>query len=635
MTPRMPQSSVGWLRSWLHCDLRRRGPRGNGTSPARASAAIVAVACAALGLVGGSVAGRQASVEVQLLAINDFHGNLEPPGGSGGLINDVPAGGVEYLATHIAQAVAERPNSLVVAAGDLIGASPLISALFHDEPTIEAMNALDLSVSSVGNHEFDEGPAELLRMQRGGCHPKDGCQDGDGFAGARFRYLSANVVRPPTKAQLAAVAKHNAAQRSRLRAHRAFCRTHRRQPACTRPLRIVLTPVPKPTPLFPATAVRTVGGVKIGFIGETLRRTPSIVTPTAVAGLRFLDEATTANTYAARLKQQGVNAIVLLIHQGGQQTGGSDPNGCANLTGDILPIVSRLSGDVSVVVSGHTHQFYNCTIGGKLVTSASSYGRMLTRIMLTVDSATGAITAKRAVNEVVTRDVPRDAAETAIVSKYGTLSAPLGNKVVGSITANITRTPTAAGESALGDVIADAQLEATKPAAKGGAVVAFMNPGGIRADLSFDQVSAGESPGQITYGEAFTVQPFSNVMSVETLTGDQIRRLLEQQFDNPAPGESRVLQVSQGFTYSYDASRPAGSRVDPASIRLGGSPVVATQQYRVAMNGFLQAGGDNFTVFNDGTNLLGGDVDLDAFLAYLGAHRSLAPPVRNRIVRTG
>ena len=585
-----------------------------------------------LGLIASSDAGNRAPVEVQLLAINDFHGNLEPPGGSGGLINGVPAGGVEYLATHIENAVAANPNSLVVAAGDLIGASPLISGLFHDEPTIEAMNTLNLSVSSVGNHEFDEGATELLRMQRGGCHPKDGCQDGDGFSGARFQYLSANVEKVPTKAQIAAVAKHNAAQRARLRAHRAYCRiaAHRRERTCTRPFRITLRPVPKPTPLFPATVVRTVGGVRIGFIGETLKDTPSIVTPTGVAGLRFLDEATTANTYAARLRKQGVNAIVLLIHQGGQQNG-SDPNGCANLTGDILPIVSRLSNDISVVVSAHTHQFYNCTIGGKLVTSASSFGRMLTRIKLTIDSTNGAVTSKSADNEVVTRDVAKDPAETAIVSRYRALSAPLGNKVVGSITADITRAQTAAGESALGDVIADAQLEATKPAAKGGAVVAFMNPGGIRADLTSSQQSGGEGPGQITYAEAFTVQPFSNVMSVETLTGVQIRRVLEQQFDNPAPGQSRILQVSQGFTYSYDLSRPAGSRVDPASIRIGGTPVVATQQYRVAMNGFLQAGGDNFTVFTDGTNVLGGDIDLDAFVAYLGAHNPLSPPPRNRI----
>ena len=605
------------------------------------SAVVALTLCSVvlLGLVGSrqAGAGRAASVDVQLIAINDFHGNLEPPSGSGGLINGVPAGGVEYLATHVKQAIAQNPNSLVVAGGDLIGASPLISGLFHDEPSIEAMNALNLSVTSVGNHEFDEGATELLRMQRGGCHPKDGCQDGDPFAGAKFSYLSANVLRLPTKAQIAAVARYNAAQRAKLRRHQAYCKvkSHKRQRTCTRPFRIVLKPAPKAAPLFPATVVRTVGGVKVGFIGETLKGTPEIVTPAGVAGLRFLDEATTANTYAAQLRKQGVNAIVLLIHQGGQQTGGADPNGCAGLTGDILPILSRLSNDISVVVSAHTHQYYNCTIGGRLVTSASSFGRMITRIKLTIDSGTGAVTAKSAVNEVATRDVAKDPAETAIVSKYRSLSAPLANKVVGSITADLTRATTPAGESVLGDVIADGQLEATKPAAKGGAVVAFMNPGGIRAELTFNQQSGGESPGQVTYGELFTVQPFSNVMNVETLTGDQIRRLLEQQFDNPAPGQSRVLQVSQGFTYSYDLSKPAGSRVDPASIKIDGTPVVPTQQYRVAMNNFLQGGGDGFTVFKEGTSLLGGDVDLDAFVAYFAAHSPVSPPPRNRIARTG
>ncbi len=607
----------------------------------RLTAAAVALGCAAtLGLVSSGQAGARAekgTVDVQLLAINDFHGNLEPPSGSGGLINGVPAGGVEYLAAHLEQDVAENPNSLVVAGGDLIGASPLISGLFHDEPAIEAMNALKLAVTSVGNHEFDEGAAELLRMQRGGCHPKDGCQDGSPFAGARFAYLSANVLRNPTPVQIAAVNRYNAAQRAKLRRHQLYCKAkaHRKQATCKRTFRIVLRPKPKPAPLLPPTAVRTIGGVKVGFIGETLKGTPEIVTPTGVAGLRFLDEATTANAYAAQLKKQGVNAIVLLIHQGGQQKGGTDPNGCADLTGDILPIVSRLSNDISVVVSAHTHQFYNCTIGGKLVTSASSFGRMITRIKLTIDSVSGVITAKTAVNQVVTRDLAPDPAETAIVSKYKALSAPLANKVIGAISADLTRVTTSAGESVLGDVIADGQLEATRPAAKGGAVVAFMNPGGIRADLPLGQQTGGETPGQVTHGEAFTVQPFSNVLNVETLTGDQIKRLLEQQFDNPAAGQSRILQVSQGFTYGYDLTRPAGNRVDAASIRIGGIPVAASQPYRVAMNNFLQGGGDGFTVFKEGTNLLGGDVDIDAFVAYFGAHNPVSPTSRNRISRTG
>jgi 5'-nucleotidase len=595
-------------------------------------AALIAVA------VPSAVQGKgAATVDVQLLAINDFHGNLEPPAGSSGLINTTPAGGAEYLATHLKQDVAQNPNSLVIAAGDLIGASPLLSALFHDEPTIESMNLMNLTVSSVGNHEFDEGWQELLRMQRGGCHPTDKCQDGDGFAGAKFDYLSANVLKLPTAGEKAAVAKYNAKQRAKLKAHRAACakKANRAKPRCKASFKLTLRPAPKAKPLLPPTSVKTVGGVKVGFIGETLKETPSIVTPTGVAGLQFLDEATVANDYATQLKKKGVNTIVLLLHQGGQQTPGTDPNGCNNLQGDLVPIVQKLSSDIDVVVSAHTHQFYNCTINGKLVTSASSFGRMITRISLRVDSSTGKVVSKSADNQINTKDVAPDAAQTALIAKYKNLSAAQANKVVGSITADITRATNAAGESALGDVIADAQLESTSPANKGGAVVAFMNPGGIRAELTYNAQSGGEQPGQVTYSEAFTVQPFSNVMSVVTMTGDQIRRVLEQQFDNPSAGQDRILQVSNGFTYSYDRTKPAGQRVDASSIKIGGQVVGASQSYRVAINNFLQGGGDNFTVFKEGTNVLGGDIDLDAFVAYLTKHAPVQPGPRNRITRVG
>jgi 5'-nucleotidase len=577
-----------------------------------------------------------ATVNVQLLAINDFHGNLEPPSGSSGLVGTTPAGGAEYLATHLKNDIAANPNSLVIAAGDLIGASPLLSALFHDEPTIESLNLMDMTVSSVGNHEFDEGAQELLRMQKGGCHPTDKCQDGDGFAGAKFAYLSANVLKLPTAAEKAAVTKYNTGQKAKLKAHKTLCakQANKRKATCKRAFAIKLKPAPVAAPLLPPTSVKTVGGVKIGFIGETLKETPTIVTPTGVAGLQFLDEATVANRYAAELKKQGVNTIVLLLHQGGQQNPAADPNGCVNFSGDLVPIIDRLSADIDVVASAHTHQFYNCTINGKLVTSASSFGRMITRINLSIDSTTGKVVAKNADNQTVTQTVAKDAPQTALIAKYKGLSAAQANKVVGSISADITRSTTTAGESALGDVIADSQLEATKAPNKGGAVVAFMNPGGVRADLTANNQTGGEQPGQITYAEAFTVQPFSNVLSVVTLTGDQIRRVLEQQFDNPSAGQDRILQVSNGFTYSYDRTKPAGSRVDASSIKINGTTVVAATQYRVAMNNFLQAGGDNFTVFKEGTNVLGGDIDLDAFVAYLTAKAPVAPGPRNRITRT-
>lgn len=563
------------------------------------SVAIAVLTVAALGLFAGPGDGAaKDTVSLQLLAFNDFHGNIEPPAGSSGRIGTTDAGGVEYFATHLAQLKATNPNTLIVGAGDMIGASPLTSALFHDEPTIEALNDAGLDVTAVGNHEFDEGATELIRMQKGGCHPKDGCQDKTPFTGAKFQYLSANVFLIPNRNDTKAGKKARA------------------------------------KPLLPPYTVKTIGGVKVGFIGMTLEGTPLIVTPAGIQGLRFYPEAYMANYWAQNLRKQGVKTIVVLLHEGGFQTS-SDINGCVGISGPIVSIANLMSPDIDVVVSGHTHQAYNCVIGNKIVTSASSFGRLITDIDLTIDRATGDVVQKTATNRIVTRTVEKDASETELINKYKTLAAPLANKVIGSITSDISRTANAAGESPLGDVIADSQLAATKSATTGNSVVAFMNPGGIRADLTFNQQSGGEQPGQVTYSEAFTVQPFSNTLVVKTTTGDMIKRLLEQQFDNPAKGQIRLLQVSNGFTYSFDFSKPAGSRVDASSIKLGGVTVVAATKYRVTMNSFLATGGDGFSVFNEGTEQLGGEVDIDAQVAYFAAQKTLSPGPQNRIVRTG
>jgi 5'-nucleotidase len=529
-------------------------------------------------------------VTVQVLAINDFHGNLEPPSGTNGLINGTEAGGAEYLATHLRDAVAGNPRSIIVAAGDLVGASPLISALFHNEPAIESMNAMNLAVASVGNHEFDRGPRELLRLQRGGCHPADGCLDGGGFHGARFRYLSANVIDNATHA-----------------------------------------------PLLPATAIRTVGGVRIGFIGETLRGTKEIVAPAGTAGLTFLDEASTANLHAARLERQGVHAIVLLIHEGGRQgpdEGDAEPNGCANFSGAIDSIVRKLTPDIKVIISGHSHRFYNCTIAGHVVTSASSYGRMITRVQLEIESSNDTIGRIAATNEVVGRDVEKDTSQAQIIAKYRGLSEGVANRGIGSVTGDIMRRANVAGESALGDIIADAQLSSMAPTSHGGAVVAFMNSGGIRADILANSQGPAPGPGDVTYGQLFNVQPFGNVMTVLTMTGEMIKRLLEEQFDNPGPGERSVLQVSSGFTYRYARNAPAGHRVDPASLMIGGRRIAPTDRLRVAASDFLVAGGNGFTVFREGTDRVAGDADIDALVAYVKAHSPVAPGPQNRIVRT-
>ena len=545
---------------------------------------VALLAVAASASMSAAQAKPSGTVNVQILALNDFHGNLLPPSGSSGRVGTIDAGGVEYLATHINNLRALNPNTVVVSAGDMVGASPLISALFHDEPTIEAFNLIGLDFNAVGNHEFDEGWSELVRLQEGGCHPVDGCLDGDDFAGAEFQFLAANVTR-----------KDNGKT------------------------------------IFPAYKMRSFAGAKIAFIGMTLEGTPSIVTPSGIADLNFLDEADTVNALIPELKAKGIETIVVLIHEGGVQSSPAPYNGCVGISGPIVDIVNRFDDEVDVVISGHTHQPYNCTIDGKLVTSAFSFGRLVTKIDLTIDRETGEVTTMAADNRIVTRDVVKDSFLTALVNKYNALVAPIANRVIGSITGNITRTTNAAGESALGDVIADAQLYATADPANGGAVIAFMNPGGIRADLTYAGSPAGEGDGNVTYGESFTVQPFGNNLVTVTMTGAQIDALLEQQFVGCGQTSNRILQVSNGFTYSWSSSAPACNKVDPTSIKLNGVTLDPAGSYRVTMNSFLADGGDGFSTFTLGTDRLGGAVDTDALEAYFAVFSPVAPGPMNRI----
>ena len=553
--------------------------------------------------------------QVQLLAFNDFHGHLDTD--SPGTIQTgccvansantawtpmtVPAGGAEFFATHIRELRTENTNTITVGAGDLIGASPLISGLFHDEPTIDVMNAIGVDVSGVGNHEFDEGIGELLRMQNGGCAGPDTCKL-EPFPGAFFQYLAANVFYQGTDQTI-----------------------------------------------LPPYEVRKIDNAKIAFIGLTLEGTPTIVTPAGVAGLEFRPEVQTTNALVRKLRdEQGVRAFVVLLHQGGFQnppspgpfTGAPNPNGytdvnrCVNFSGsEISAIAAGLDPQVDVIVSGHTHAPYICPDfagTGKLLTSASSFGRVITDIDLVIDHQTKDVKSATARNVIVTRNVPRDPAVKEIVDRYRTASAPIANQIVGSITADITRSAGTNGESALGDVIADAQLKATAPTDFGASVIAFMNPGGIRNDLLFANSPGGEAPGQVTYGELFNVQPFGNSLVVKTCTGAQIDALLEQQIFPT----TRILQVSAGFTYTFDAAAPAGQRVDPSTIKLNGVTLGPTTGYRVTMNSFLATGGDGFTVFNQCTNALGGEIDLDALARYFTEFGGAVPPgPKNRITR--
>ena len=529
----------------------------------------------------GNGAENSKEVKLQILAINDFHGNIATTSsGFGG------TGRADFLAANIRAAEAGADNSIFVSAGDLIGASPLISALFHDEPTIEAMNLMGLDINAVGNHEFDEGPAELLRMQNGGSHPVDGDLDGDGFGGADFQFLAANVVVNETGKTI-----------------------------------------------FPSHIVRNFNGVRVAFIGMTLEGTPSIVTPAGVAGLTFKDEIETVNALVPQLQKHKIEAIVVLLHEGGSSPGGqNDCNG--GLTGPIADITAQLDDAVDLVIAGHTNDEFICEIDGKWVTMADNAGRLFTDIDVTLNRVTKDMTVV-AINNVpnLQAGVIPDPALTALINKYDALSAPLANQVIGTITADITRTNNGAGESALGDVIADAQMAATQSSTTGNAVVAFMNPGGIRADILSAQISGGEAAGEVTFGEAFSVQPFGNSLVTMSLTGAQIETLLEQQFANPIAGQSRILQVSQGFTYTWDASQPEGDRIDPATIQINGVTVDPAATYRVTVNSFLADGGDNFAVLVQGTNRLGGEVDLDALVTYFGANSPVAPGPQDRITR--
>lgn len=571
----------------------------------------------ALGLSAMSCA-HAATTTIKIVAFNDFHGQLESPGtlrtNPGSSTPNVPVGGVDWMAGYIANLKSQNPNTVVVSAGDIIGATPLVSALFHDEGTIETMNRLGLDFNSVGNHEFDEGKTELKRMQTGGCHPTDPntCRGVDvgtpvPFEGAKFKFLAANVVETATGKTI-----------------------------------------------FPSYAIKVVGGVRVGFIGMTLKETPTIVTPSGVAGLAFLDEAATVNALIPQLRARGAEAVVVLIHQGGvvpTTQSVSTINLCdGGLNGSpIKAIVNQLDDEVDLVVSGHTHQAYNCQIAnrdGRLisVTSASAQGKVLTDINMTVDKATGEVNAVTASNKVVDRTdsaITPNAAIKTIINNYKAISTPIANRVIGTVSAAITKTPNPAGESALGDVIADAQLLETQGLGFGEAVVAFMNPGGIRADLTYAQ-SAGEGNGNVTYSEAFTVQPFGNTLVSLTLTGDQIHTLLEQQFTGctvgypvgaPVTGQpvNRILQVSNGFSYDWKEKGTACDNVDPASIKINGVQVDPAASYRVSVNNFMADGGDQLYVLTQGTNRLGGALDLDALEYYFSINPLVAPGVQNRI----
>ncbi|GAC1371950.1 MAG: bifunctional metallophosphatase/5'-nucleotidase [Aquirhabdus sp.] len=547
---------------------------------------------------------------VSIIAFNDFHGNLEPPKLSIKAPNPtdstkdvfVPAGGVAYMADAIDKLRAKNPNNAVVTAGDLISASPLISSLFLDEPTIDVMSQIKIDFSAVGNHEFDRGTKELRRLQNGGCEKNtatEPCQINKSFSGAKFSFLAANVEQKIDGKTIFAPYK-----------------------------------------------IKEFGGIPVAFIGMTLRNTPSIVAASGITDVTFKDEADTVNALIPELKKQGVQAFVVLLHEGAAPTTPFNKKTCDGLNGDILDILNRLDSSVDVVVSGHTHQSYLCDYGTVnpakpfLLTSAGQYGTLLTNITLNLDGKTGKVVKKDArqvivqgeefskVSAGVTVVTPltdlyekfvKNNAVESIVKQYRDAVAVVSNRVVGKLTGSLTRTQVASKESTLGNTIADSQLEASKG---NGAQFALMNPGGVRADLN------AAADGSVTFGQIFTVQPFGNIVMTISLTGAQIKDVIEQQWSGTNAANPRILYPSEGLSYSYKSS---GSLPRASNIMIQGKPIVDNQSYRVTVNNFLADGGDGFTGLQKGTNRVGAGQDIDAFEAYIRTKSPLAPAATNRL----
>ncbi|ROZ79794.1 bifunctional UDP-sugar hydrolase/5'-nucleotidase [Ramlibacter sp. WS9] len=587
----------------------------------RALAAVAATAAVAASLIGGCSGSDSAPFTVKMIGFNDYHGNLESPGTFGAstavpAADRPPVGGAEFMAAHVAKLKAQNPLNVVVGAGDSIGASPLISALFHDEPAVETLNRIGLEFNSVGNHEFDKGSAELQRLQNGGCKTTGGGTDPNSckgatvgtpvpFEGAKFKWLSANVLSTATG-----------------------------------------------KPLLAPYGTKEFNGVKVAFIGMTLKATPTIVTPTGVAGLEFKDEADTVNALVPELRALGIEAIVVLVHEGGFQSGTlSDINGCDGaLAGSaIAAIVKRLDNAVDAVVSGHTHAAYNCKLPNAAgrniaVTSASSFGRVLSDIDMTIDPGTRDITAVTATNRLVVRNdatVTANAAVAAVVNGYKGLVSPIANSVIGSITADLPNTRVdAACNMPAGNLIADAMLAATAPATFGQAQIALMNGGGVRnPGLTFASSAAGEGNGNVTYGEAFTTQPFGNSLVTMTLTAQNIKDVLEEQFaacKGQSATATRVMLPSAGFKYTWDGAQACNARVSNVTLRSGstvetlvdasGAVPNPTKTYRVTMNNFMADGGDGYSTFLKGTSRLGGAQDIDALVAYMALFKAPAAP---------
>ncbi|WP_374928832.1 bifunctional metallophosphatase/5'-nucleotidase [Kytococcus sedentarius] len=516
-------------------------------------------------------------VELQILSFNDFHGNIEAP--------DDPSepGGAANLAAHLDRLRSEASHSATVVGGDSIGASPFLSAAFRDEPTIDALSAMDLTAVAVGNHEFDQGTDELLRMDAGGC-----LDDGDGeggrnscpipgktFTGAAFPFLAANVLWKDSG-----------------------------------------------EPMLPSYVIEEYDGVKVAYVGLGLDETPDIVSAAGIQDVDFVDAASRANELVPELKAQGVEAMVAVIHEGGTSENGTD------VSGDVIEFHEELDPEYDVIASGHTHTDYITTLDGRLITQAGNYGELITKIDLRLDPTTGDVVPGSATAEQVpvTQDVTPDETVTAIVAEYRALIGTIADEVLGTVTAQVSHDRYGVAVSPLGRLIADAQL-ADDSVVTGGQepVVAFMNPGGIRVPELDQAGENGATDGRITMEEAFSAQPFNNYLVSMDLTGAQIHQVLREQVSGENASEIKVLQTSTGFTYRIDdTDTPA---LQPGSVQIDGETVADddSRTYRIVTNNFLAGGGDGFATLAEGGNVYFGGLDIDAFRGYLQDNSPYTP----------
>lgn len=574
------------------------------------SKSVVAAAwlalCSSQGWARDTGAQRQ-TVTVGIAAINDFHGTLEPPqqsvvvpDGKGDFVQ-VPAGGAAWLASAVDSVRAKYRYHLTVSAGDMIGGTPFNSSSFLDEPAIGVMNRIGLDFNAAGNHEFDSGTEELLRKQKGGCAQFSAikpCQI-ERFKGAKFTFLAANTIKDDGST------------------------------------------------LLPATAIRSFGKgrmrVKVGLIGLTLKNSGVGQKPENVKGIRFADEADTANGLVGKLKAKGADAVVVVIHQGGRTTDPA-PDGCPGLYGEIKPILDRLDTRVDLVISGHTHWDYVCEYGAInpakpfLLTSAGLWGKMVTDITLEIDPAANRVVSRKARQVIV--QSPGYQASTAFIANrpefpqfqprqdvadyvatYVKAADAVAKRPVGKIAAPVDKLdgPLANTGGPLGNLIADAQLAATTGA---GAQIALMNPFGIRRSLN------AAADGTVTFVDLFSVQPFRNRLVTVSLTGAEIKEALEQGFDTIAP--EQVLAPSAGFSFTYDRSFPVGSRI--TAMSLGGAPIDPAKSYRVTISRFMAEGGDSFDAFTKGRDPVEGMMEIDALEAWLKAVPPRAAPQEVRAI---